>query len=439
MYNIKTKEKLDIAQIREIFTSGFKPVETHKIGIEYERLPVFNDTYRAVPYEDGVCNVLRTIARDDNWDYITDDFNIIGLKQNHDTVTLEPGCQFEMSLEPEFTIKKLEEKINAFNKKIAPILERNNMKLLEYGVSPVSTHKSISLIPKKRYHIMARYLWGILSDVMMRETAGSHCCIDFESEEDLMKKFETASKLSPFITAMFANSPIRGGVYTGYKSFRALSWLNTDNDRCGFAGNLKKEFSIDDYINCVLDSPMIFITRENLPIQINGRITFRDFMNKGFEGFEAAIEDFELHANLYFPEVRLRNFIEIRNHDCVGKGLQYSLLAIYKGILYDKYAISEFDELMQDFSVRDITELRYNVPKSAMQSKIGKYMVSEIAPKILEIAEKALIGGGYHEDYYLDPVKEYVEKGICPADVIIRSWHSVWDKDINRLIKFLTE
>ncbi len=439
MYNIKTKEKLDIAQIREIFTSGFKPVETHKIGIEYERLPVFNDTYRAVPYEDGVCNVLRTIARDDNWDYITDDFNIIGLKQNHDTVTLEPGCQFEMSLEPEFTIKKLEEKINAFNKKIAPILERNNMKLLEYGVSPVSTHKSISLIPKKRYHIMARYLWGILSDVMMRETAGIQCCIDFESEEDLMKKFETASKLSPFITAMFANSPIRGGVYTGYKSFRALSWLNTDNDRCGFAGNLKKEFSIDDYINSVLDSPMIFITRENLPIQINGRITFRDFMNKGFEGFEAAIEDFELHANLYFPEVRLRNFIEIRNHDCVGKGLQYSLLAIYKGILYDKYAISEFDELMQDFSVRDITELRYNVPKSAMQSKIGKYMVSEIAPKILEIAEKALIGGGYHEDYYLDPVKEYVEKGICPADVIIRSWHSVWDKDINRLIKFLTE
>ncbi len=439
MYNIKTKEKLDIAQIREIFTSGFKPVETHKIGIEYERLPVFNDTYRAVPYEDGVCNVLRTIAKEDNWDYITDDFNIIGLKQNHDTVTLEPGCQFEMSLEPEFTIKKLEEKINAFNKKIAPILERNNMKLLEYGVSPVSTHKSISLIPKKRYHIMARYLWGILSDVMMRETAGIQCCIDFESEEDLMKKFETASKLSPFITAMFANSPIRGGVYTGYKSFRALSWLNTDNDRCGFAGNLKKEFSIDDYINCVLDSPMIFITRENLPIQINGRITFRDFMNKGFEGFEAAIEDFELHANLYFPEVRLRNFIEIRNHDCVGKGLQYSLLAIYKGILYDKYAISEFDELMHDFSVRDITELRYNVPKSAMQSKIGKYMVSEIAPKILEIAEKALIGGGYHEDYYLDPVKEYVEKGICPADVIIRSWHSVWDKDINRLIKFLTE
>ena len=439
MYNTETKEKLELSQIRQLFTSGFKPADTHKIGIEYERLPIFADTYRAVPYDEGVCSVLRTLAKEDNWDYITDDFNIIGLKQNHDTITLEPGCQFELSLEPQFTIKNLEEKINTLNKKFAPVLDKYGIKLLEYGVSPVSTHKSISLIPKKRYHIMARYLWGILSDVMMRETAGIQCCIDFESEEDLMKKFEISSKLTPFITAMFANSPIRGGVYTGYKSFRALSWLNTDNERCGFAGNLRKDFGIDDYINSVLDSPMIFIKRENLPIQINGRITFREFMEKGFEGFEAAMEDFELHANLYFPEVRMRNFIEIRNHDCVGKGLQYSLLAIYKGILYDKYAMAETEELMKDFSTRDLTELRYNVPKSAMQAKAGRFTVSEIAPKILEIAEKALIGGGYHEDDYLAPIKEYVEKGICPADVIIRNWHSLWNKDINKLIKYLSE
>lgn len=439
MYNTETKEKLELSQIRQLFTSGFKPADTHKIGIEYERLPIFADTYRAVPYDEGVCSVLRTLAKEDNWDYITDDFNIIGLKQNHDTITLEPGCQFELSLEPQFTIKNLEEKINTLNKKFAPVLDKYGIKLLAYGVSPVSTHKSISLIPKKRYHIMARYLWGILSDVMMRETAGIQCCIDFESEEDLMKKFEISSKLTPFITAMFANSPIRGGVYTGYKTFRALSWLNTDNERCGFAGNLRKDFGIDDYINSVLDSPMIFIKRENLPIQINGRITFRDFMAKGFEGFEAAMEDFELHANLYFPEVRMRNFIEIRNHDCVGKGLQYSLLAIYKGILYDKYAMAEIEELMKDFSTRDLTELRYNVPKSAMQAKAGRFTISEIAPKILEIAEKALIGGGYHEDDYLAPIKEYVEKGICPADVIIRNWHSLWDKDINKLIKYLSE
>lgn len=119
--------------------------------------------------------------------------------------------------------------------------------LLNYGVSPLSTHKSINLIPKKRYHIMAKYLWGILSDVMMRETAGVQCCIDFESEEDAIDKFRVANKLTPFMTAMFANSPIRGGVETGYKSFRALSWLNTDNDRCGFVGQIDDKFSFEEY------------------------------------------------------------------------------------------------------------------------------------------------------------------------------------------------
>lgn len=51
--------------------------------------------------EFGICNFLRNFAKEENWDYITDDYNIIGLKQVHDTVTLEPGCQIELSIKPE--------------------------------------------------------------------------------------------------------------------------------------------------------------------------------------------------------------------------------------------------------------------------------------------------------------------------------------------------
>ena len=70
--------------------------------------------------------------------------------------------------------------------------------------------------------------------------------------------------------------------------------------------------SFKDYVETLLDTPMIFINRENRTVNLNGRLTFRQFMNKGFEGFDADIDDWKLHANLYFPEVRLRNFIEIR-------------------------------------------------------------------------------------------------------------------------------
>lgn len=438
---MQTKTKLTKSEILDQFKSGCKPKSEHCIGIEYERLPIFNSTCKAADYgsENGVCNFLRNFAKNENWDYITDDYNIIGLKQMHDTITLEPGSQVELSVKPEKTIKELENKIKKLNEQISPILKKSGITLLNYGVSPLSTNKSINLIPKKRYHIMAKYLWGILSDVMMRETAGIQCCIDFESEEDAMKKFRIANKLTPFMTAMFANSPIRGGVETGYKSFRALSWLNTDNDRCGFVGQIDEKFSFEEYVDYVLETPMIFINRDDNAIALNGKVSFDEFMQNGYKNFDAGMDDFNLHANLYFPEVRLRNFIEIRNHDCVGNGLQYSILAIYKGILYNNSAISEIEELFKDFEYRDFSELRYNVPKSAMNTKIGKFYVKDIAKEILYIAEKSLIEQDMGEEKYLEPIEECVSGGICPADVILRNWNGIWNKDVRKLVKYVAD
>ncbi|MFI3301236.1 MAG: glutamate-cysteine ligase family protein [Candidatus Gastranaerophilales bacterium] len=344
----------------------------------------------------------------------------------------------ELSLEPEHNISQIEAKVKDFDKKIKPILKEYGINLLNYGVSPVSTNKNINLIPKSRYAIMAKYLWGILSDVMMRETAGIQTSLDFKDEADAMRKYKIANQLTPFMTAMFANSPIRGGVDTGYKSFRALSWLNTDNERCGFAGLIDEDFSFEKYIDCVLNSPMIFIDKNGTQTNINGKINFKEYMQNNFEGNTANLEDYELHANLYFPEVRLRNYIEIRNHDCVNKGLQYSILAIYKGILYNNIAMDEIDELFKKYNYNDFSELRYNVPKNALNTKISTHLTKDIAKEILNIAEKSLISQNQNEEKYLDPIKELTNQGICPADIILRNWHGVWNKDINKLIQHVS-
>ena len=441
MSKLQTKEKLEKSDILNLFKSGSKSDSDFKIGMEYERLPISMVTDRAVSYEGdfGVCNFLRAFAKSENWDYITDDYNIIGLKQEHDTITLEPGSQVELSIKPEKTIFDLKKKVDLLNKQMMPILDKFNIRLLEYGVSPLSTHKNISLIPKRRYKIMAHYLWGILSDVMMRETAGIQGTFDFKDEADAIRKFNIANKLTPFVTAMFANSPIRGGVETGYKTFRALSWLNTDNDRCGFCGKMDEDFSFEKYVDNVLKSPIIFINREGMPIEVRGKINFEEFMQKGFGDFDAEIDDFKLHANLYFPEVRMRNFIDIRNHDCVSKDMIYAVLAIYKGILYSNSAMSEIDELLKSFSYTDFAELRYNVPKSALSAKIQGIKISNIAREILYIAEKSLIEMDTKEEKFLEPIKELTFDGVSPADIILRNWNGLWNKDVKKLIKYLSK
>ena len=413
----KTEKTLEYNQLFEEFIFGCK--NTQKIGMEYERIPVHKSNGEVVSYygEYGVCELLRELAKNDNWDYILDDVNIIGLKKLHDTITLEPGCQIELSIEPQELIKDLQYKINCIDSALKPILDKFGIELINKGVSPKTTYRNIKLLPKRRYGIMANYLWGILSDVMMRETAGIQVGIDYKSEDDAIRKFNLANLMMPFVTAMYSNSKIRGGVDTGYKSFRALAWLNTDNERCGFATKFQEDMCFKDYVETLLDTPMIFINREDKPVSLNGRLTFRQFMEKGYEGFEADIDDWKLHSNLYFPEVRLRNFIEIRNHDCVGGGLEYSIPALYKGIMYNTSALDEVEKMLGKYFYRELNELRYNVARYGIHAKIRGVKVSDICKRLIGISHYSLIMQGNNEEKYLEPIIELLDKNKMPADL----------------------
>ncbi len=410
------KERLSLNDLTQLFYRGCK---TEKLlGLEYERLPVNKYTNTAVSYygESGVCQILKEYAKLDNWDYILDDNEIIGLKKLHDTITLEPGAQVELSLEPSASVSGLKTKIDKINLTLKDVFDKFDAKLLNYGIYPKTTYKNIKLIPKKRYKYMANYLWGILSDVMMRETAGIQVGIDFKSEEDAIRKFNLANKLSPFITAMYANSNIRGGVDTGYKSFRALAWLNTDNERCGFATKLK-DMTFEDYVKTLLEVPMIFIVRGDKYINIDGKINFKQFIQNGYEGFDAEIDDFKLHANLFFPEIRLRNFIEIRNHDCVNEEYMYSLLAMYKGIFYNEDALNETEELLKKFSYNDISEFRYNVPRFALDTKVKGTSIKDITKEILKISENSLKSANDNDLEYLSKIIELNSQNLTPGDI----------------------
>lgn len=413
---LKTEEHLEYNQLLDEFLLGCKT--TQKIGMEYERIPVSKYTGQNIPYEGefGIGEFLKDFAKKDKWDFIKDGDFVIGLKKGHETITLEPGCQIELSLEPQKHIKDLKNRVDEIDFLMRSLLNEYEIKLLNKGVSPKTTYKNIKLIPKKRYHLMANYLWGILSDVMMRETAGIQVGIDFRSEEDAMKKFRLANLMMPFVTAMFANSKIRGGVDTGYKSFRALAWLNTDNERCGFATDFRKDMRFKDYIETLLNTPMIFINRDNKCLSLNGRLTFKQYMEKGFEGFYPTLDDWKLHSNLYFPEIRLRNFIEIRNHDCVGGGLEFSIPALYKGIMYSKSAMAEIEEILEKYSINDIKELRYKVARSAVNATVNGKSILPVCKELAEIAYYTLKTEGENEEKFLEPLIEMLKKGQCPAD-----------------------
>ena len=101
-------------------------------------------------------------------------------------------------------------------------------------------------------------------------------------------------------------------------------------------------------------------------------------------------------------------------------------------------AMDEVEELFKPYTYNDFAELRYNVPKSGLSAKIAGDSAAEVAKEILYISEKSLICENNGDEKYLDFIKEFTLQGITPADVIIRNWNGIWNKDIKKLIKFLT-
>lgn len=433
----ETKLILDKSQLTEIFYSGCN--KNQRIGLEFEKLPVNSKTFKASSYFD-VSNVLKQYKKEDHIG-LFENGALLGLKSENGTITLEPGSQTELSYKPTQSLKEISAFVEKYNKETSDIAKMFSITWLGYGIQPVSTYSHINIIPKMRYRYMTQYLPTVAKRplVMMRETSGIQASIDYESEEDAMKKFRLALKLSPIVSAAFANSPVRNGRLSRYKSFRAASWLDTDNDRCGLVSSkaFGEDFSFDDYAEILLDVPMIFIEREiegeKQAIKVEN-LTFRKFLKEGWQGYNPEMSDWELHLSLYFPDVRLKNYIEIRNHDNQRKDLIMAVPAFWKGLLYNKDAMDSVEELLKDFSYFDFEYLRRNTPKNGTNIQIKHRALKDIVKEIVDISYSSLKQSD--ESHYLEPLKILSDKGITPADLIIDKWENHWNGDVSKLVEY---
>ncbi len=115
------------------------------------------------------------------------------------------------------------------------ITDEMGLEFLGLGVAPAWSLDDMPMMPKSRYGIMKPYMEkvGTLGTSMMFRSCTVQVNLDFSSEIDMVKKLRTSIALQPITTAMFANSPFVDGKPSGYLSYRAHIWQNTDSDRTG--------------------------------------------------------------------------------------------------------------------------------------------------------------------------------------------------------------
>ena len=409
-------------KLAKIFFSGCKMSEN--TGVESEKLLVYKDSFKAVSYND-VVKILNYFDKN-KWQKIFENDNLIGLKSERGTITLEPGSQIEISLKPFENLSDIKTNLINFYSDLAVYAEKIGAMVLDNGIQPVSTYKNIKVIPKNRYEYMTKYLplRGKEPFIMMRETAGIQANFDYKTEEDAILKLSAALKMSPIISTIYANSPIRAGKVTDIKSNRNASWLKVDEQRCGYISKKLfddyKNFTFSDYVEILLDVPMIFIRRNNK--YFGTTQTFREFMKDGLLGIKANISDWENHISLYFPDVRLKSYVEIRNHDAQNSEMTLSVPAFWKGILYNSEAVDEIQNILSKYEYEDFINLRKTSIINGIYTKLGKHKIIDLIKEFFDISYSSLKGKNKGEEKYLDVVYEYISLKRTPADDLIEKF-----------------
>lgn len=427
-----------ISELVAHFERGIKTSEQLRVGLEHEKIGVALEPgspdggVRPVPYDDapGRPQIRELLAglTAAGWQPVREGDNIIALRRDGASVTLEPGGQFELSGGPQPTEVECTAELDAHLRELLPLAESLGIVFLGSGFRPLGTWADVKYMPKGRYRVMREYLptRGRLGVEMMKRTATVQANLDFTSEADAVAKMRLGIGLGPLVTALYAASPLVDGKETDYKSYRASCWLDTDPDRCGILPFMfQEDAGFRAYAEWALDVPMFFIYRHGTYTPAAG-LTFRRFMHEGANGEHATLADWELHLSTLFPEARLKQYVELRSADAGPLPMIRALPALWRGLFYSDAARAAAWKLIGDLSVAEREQLRRDVPRQGLQTQIRGRAIAPLCAEMVRIAQSGLRElGSESGEKSLDLLLEGALTGRCPADDILDAFRKV--------------
>ncbi|MDF1549409.1 MAG: glutamate-cysteine ligase family protein, partial [Bacteroidales bacterium] len=153
------------------------------------------------------------------------------------------------------------------------------------------------------------------------------------------------------------------------------------------------------------------------------------------------MSDWETHVSTVFPDVQLKQFIEMRGADGSCCTHISALSAFWVGLLYDNEALDSVCDYIKNWDIESIQKIRAQVPKLAMKAEYGKLKVQMIAKDLINISDKGLYNrsielGIENESKYLDVIKEIARTGKTQADILLKKYHEEWNQDIYKLFSY---
>ena len=329
--------------VEDVRARLFAPsASSRTVGAELEMIPVFGATRlppRIInPVGPSLLAMVRRAAAAGGWRELPPDGSVPSWKlPDGGRVSFEPGGQIEISSAPHDScsalIRSLEE-----SAQVLATAAGKGMQLLFVGADP---HNDILLnslqLDSDRYKRMTRYLEARseFGARMMRQTAALQ--ISVEHGPRPLDRWRLLNALAPYLIAIFANSPRYARADTGHASYRAHFWRELDNSRTGIPFDAVDAAS--RYAQFALDAGAIRAENESGELH-----TFRSLLGDP----SLTIDDWHFHLSTLFPEIRPREYFEIRSLDTIEPKNVAAPLVFITGLVYDDDAAAAAGQLLGD-------------------------------------------------------------------------------------------
>jgi glutamate--cysteine ligase len=422
-------------QLLEIFYQSEVKSGAELMGIEYEFFA--HDTIHEKPlsYEGSTSItslfsylIKQSSSRAEPWQALIEYGNIVALDDSRATIALEPGGQIEIAAKPHNNIHDV-------NTVFKQVVHELNMAALDLGINlfavgihPLATRNEMGLVKKSRYAIMRNYMKGLknLGLDMMTRTCSIQLNLDFNSEEDMVKKVRLAAFLSPILSLLCSSSAFLEGKPTKHALERGFIWQQTDPARTGIPAMIfSPTFGYNAYIQWALDVPMYFIRRESRYLNVAGA-SFRDFMAHGLLGEQALMRDFVDHLSTIFTEIRLKPFLELRSCDSLPEPYVCALSSLVWALFYEKTIFDKIIYLYHDLSYEEIIKLHDDAITIGKEAKLRGRKIFDIAQELLDLAAK--------NNYEIEAFQNLISKNITCAEFQKDNYKFITKNNISQLI-----
>ena len=408
------------------FQEGCKKEDQLSIGVEHEKFLFDGHSNQRVNFETitKVFNFLEKFG----WKPIKEKNNVIALKREDQSITLEPGNQVELSGAKLKSIHLVCNESYKFLDELKEACKKINLKMMSVSFDPFTKLQSVPKTPKQRYEIMTNEMpkKGELSLHMMYQTCGTQINLDYTSEKDFVKKFKLSSFLVPISIAIFANSSIVENKNSGYLSYRSKVWQHTA--RAGLPKYFLEDMNFEKYADMVMKMPLLFVLKDSNYLNAAGK-TFKDFVAGNLSivnNAKSPNRDFKTHLATIFTEVRLKQYIEIRSLDTCEWDCHCGGPAFYVGLLYA--SLDEAYDIISKWNISEVLNAYIEAPKKGLNTLIENRTILEWGKIFLSLSRKGLEkrsiknDAGKDESIFLRSVESILTNEETKAEITIEQF-----------------